>query len=73
MGIEYYPPPDILEYVKFHPTDYQRIIMPFFDTYHFDPPAYISGTWQEAPAQQLPLTLRPTPLLRPPQRSTALL
>ena len=70
MGVEYYPPPDILECVKFHPADYQRIIMPFFDTYRFDPPAYSSGTWQEAPAQQLPPTSSNPQAYPPPQTSS---
>ena len=50
-------------------TNYE-IIMPFFDTYHFDPLAYSSGACQEAPAQQLPSTSSNPQAYPPPQTSS---
>ena len=64
---EYYPPLDILQCIKSCPADFQRIIMPFFDTYHFDPPAHSSGSWQEAPTQQLAATSSKPQAYPPPQ------
>ena len=67
MHSEYYLPLDILQCIKSRPADFQRVIMPFFNTYHFNSPAHSSGSWQEAPTQQLAATSSKPQAYPPPQ------
>ena len=68
MRIEYYPPKRIFDWAVARPVDYERVVMPLLNTYHFDP----ASAWQEPPAQPFagnpPLEPQP-PASHPPSQT----